>query len=181
MALPLLCSARGRAESAETQDPFDTGDSRYPAYLSLVDGLHVTGTPIEVDAGTYRLRVNGRVQKPLSLNLDEVRALPRQRLSFALECPGFFTDQGFWTGVPLKDLLALAGYDRDAAAVELTSIDGSYSQLVSLDTVLTGNVLVAYQFDDRDFAVYHGFPLRIAAEGEPGSVWVKWLGSITVQ
>jgi DMSO/TMAO reductase YedYZ molybdopterin-dependent catalytic subunit len=65
--------------------------------------------------------------------------------------------------------------------VDFASIDGSYTQTLTMAEALSGTVLVAYQFDDRDFPVWHGFPLRIAAEGKPGSLWVKWLGSITVR
>ena len=68
-----------------------------------------------------------------------------------------------------------------ARTVHFTSIDGSYTQVLSLEKVLKGNVLLAYEFEDRPFAVYHGFPLRLAAEGEAGSVWVKWLGRIEVR
>jgi DMSO/TMAO reductase YedYZ molybdopterin-dependent catalytic subunit len=107
--------------------------------------------------------------------------MPSQRLVMSLTCSGFFTDTGYWTGVPLAEILRLAGYKAGAARVEFASIDGSYSQSLSIDTILASNVLVAYQFDDRDFPVYHGFPLRIAAEGQPGSMWVKWLGTITVR
>jgi DMSO/TMAO reductase YedYZ molybdopterin-dependent catalytic subunit len=28
--------------------------------------------------------------------------------------------------------------------------------------------------------VVHGFPLRLAAKGRQGNVWVKWLGEIRV-
>jgi DMSO/TMAO reductase YedYZ molybdopterin-dependent catalytic subunit len=180
-AAPLFLFAGGRTESVTEARTFDQATARYPEYLSLVDGLHVTGTPIEVDVDAYRLKVNGLVTKPLELRLSEVRALPQERLYLSLNCPGFFTDQGFWTGVRLEEILRLAGYKSGAKVVELSSIDGSYTQSLTLAEVLEGNVLVAYQFDDRDFPVYHGFPLRLAAEGQPGSIWVKWLGSITVR
>ena len=118
---------------------------------------------------------------PLALTLEEVRRLHAERLFMPLTCPGFFTDQGYWTGVRLGELLRMAGYRAGATTVVFSSVDGSYSQRLPLSVVLGENILVAYQFDDRDFPVYHGYPLRIAAEGHPGAVWVKWLGSITVE
>jgi len=42
-------------------------------------------------------------------------------------------------------------------------------------------VSAAYEFNDKEFPVYHGFPLRVAAEGMQGNIWVKWLGEIVVQ
>jgi DMSO/TMAO reductase YedYZ molybdopterin-dependent catalytic subunit len=91
--------------------------STYPEYLSLADGLHVTGTPIEVDAATYRLKVGGLVATPLALSLDEVRSMPAERLLMSLTCPGFFTDTGYWTGVRVAEVLKRAGYRADASRV----------------------------------------------------------------
>ncbi len=171
--------ARGTVEGGAAGPP--PAATRTPEYLSLADGLHVTGTPVEVNVDSYRLKVAGLVAKPLELRLSEIRALPRERLLMSLNCPGFFTDEGYWTGVRLGEILRLAGYRSNARAVDFASIDGSYTQSLPLAEALKGTILVAYQFDDRDFPVYHGFPLRIAADGHPGSLWVKWLGSITVR
>ena len=162
--------------------PEEAGISdKYPAYLSLVDGLHVTGTPIEVDIDEYRLFVTGNVEKTLSLTFDEVKAFEPSRIHMELNCPGFFIDEGFWTGVYVRDLLAEAKVDPEATVVRLISIDGSYSKYLAIDDILESDIMVAYEFQDEEFPVYHGFPLRIAAEGQPGSIWVKWLGKIEVK
>jgi len=154
----LTLAPAGLAAGGGVEAPPPVIEDGYPEYLSLADGLHVTGTPIEVDAATYRLAINGKVREPQALSLEQVRALPAVRPLIDLECPGFFTDTGYWTGVPLRDLLDIAGMQNDAKAVEFISIDGSYSQSMSLSEIAERTVLVAYQFDGRDFAVYHGYP-----------------------
>lgn len=153
----------------------------YPAYLSLADGLHVTGTPVEVDLQSYRLEVSGKVRNPLSLTFEEVKGRESARIFMELNCPGFFTDTGHWTGVQVRTLLQEASVDPDAQRVKFTAIDGIYSKTLNLKDIQEDNVLIAYMFDDREFPVYHGFPLRIAAENRPGSNWVKWLGKIEVE
>lgn len=151
-----------------------------PSYLQLYEGLHITGTPIEVDIKSYRLKITGAVEKELNLTFDEVKKLSSVRKNIALECPGFFVDEGFWTGVKIPDLLNMAGLKKEAKRVKFISIDGTYSQTLALEEIKPNGFLISYQFNDKEFSKYHGYPLRVVADGEPGSVWVKWLGTIEV-
>jgi len=183
LALPWLvltgCSGRS-AESAGSEKSGSQGNPPTSLYLQLVEGLHVTGTPVEVDVETFRLRVEGAVEKPLSLSFEQVRALPAVRENITLNCPGFFTDRGTWTGVPVRDLLAMAGVRAEAARVFFTSLSEDYSSSLSLKDIERDGVLVAYEFDGKPFPVVHGFPLRLTARDHEGNVWVKWLEEIRV-
>ena len=149
-------------------------------YLQLVDGLHVTGTPVDVDSESFRLRVGGAVERPLSLSLAQLRGMPAVRADITLVCPGFFTDRGVWTGVPVRDLLALAGVRPGADRVVFTSLSQGYTSALSLADLERDGVLVAYEFDGKPFPVVHGYPLRLTAKDHEGNVWVKWLGEIQV-
>ena len=162
----------GRAVGASGEPPTSL-------YLQLVDGLHVTGTPVEVDIETFRLRVSGAVERPLSLSFEQIRALPAVREEITLNCPGFFTDRGVWTGVPVRDLLALAGVRAGASSVAFLSLSG-YRSTLSLEDLQKDGVLIAYEFEGKPFPVVHGFPLRLTAKDHQGSYWVKWLGEIQV-
>lgn len=176
-------AAAGAAEARESEA---SEVETYPKelfeaeYLSLVDGLHVTGTPVKVDIESYRLKVEGDVENPLALSFDEILAMEAQQIYAELNCPGFFTDVGYWTGVRVRDILAKAGVSEDAAAVEFIALDKSYKKQLPLDLVQEDGFLIAYKFNDKIFPPVHGYPLRVVAKGEPGSVWVKWLGEIRV-
>lgn len=146
----------------------------------VIDGLHVTGKPVEVDIDEYRLVVTGEVDNPLSLTFNQVKEMESKRIFVVLNCPGFFTDEGYWTGVDLRDLLDIAGIQEDAFRLSFISIDG-YTSTLSLESVMKNEgILVAYHFQDKEFPEVHGYPLRIVAEAEPGNVWVKWLAEIKV-
>jgi DMSO/TMAO reductase YedYZ molybdopterin-dependent catalytic subunit len=170
---------------AESQDETQDGDIplNNPLGFSyeVIDGLHVTGEPVEVDIDEYRLKITGEVDNPLSLTFDQVKEMESKRIFAVLDCPGFFTDEGYWTGVDLKDLLELAGYHEDASKLSFISIDG-YTGNLSLESVMKNeSILVAYHFQDKEFPEVHGYPLRIVAKSEPGNVWVKWLAEIKVR
>jgi sulfane dehydrogenase subunit SoxC len=185
VALPLLGAgcAGSRGKDGAGPEGRSVGESSAPPaslYLKLVDGLHVTGTPVEVDAESFRLRLEGAVERPLSLSLEQLRALPAVREEITLNCPGFFTDRGVWTGVPVRDLLAMAGARPGANRVTFTSLSQGYSSTLSLEELQRDGMLVAYEFEGKPFPVVHGFPLRLTAKDHQGSVWVKWLGEIRV-
>jgi DMSO/TMAO reductase YedYZ molybdopterin-dependent catalytic subunit len=147
----------------------------------LVEGLHVTGTPVDIDIETYRLKISGAVDTPLNLSLEEIRAMESRREFITLVCPGFFTDEGTWTGVRIADLLDLAGVRDGADQLRFVAADGNYSATLKLEEVMGEGMLIAYAFQDKPLPKVHGYPLRLVAKDQPGNRWVKWLGQIVVQ
>ena len=73
LVLPWLvltgCSGRS-AESAGSEKGGSQGNPPTSLYLQLVEGLHVTGTPAGGDIEAFRLRVEGAVEKSLSLSVE---------------------------------------------------------------------------------------------------------------
>jgi sulfoxide reductase catalytic subunit YedY len=155
-------------------------DEEVPGYLTIYEGLHITGTHVDVDIEEYRLTVQGEVEKQIELSFEEVKALDSVRIYSELNCPGFFIDKGNWTGVPLKTILELAGIKEGASEVSFISIDESYQKNIPLEEAFEDGMLIAYEFEDEEFSKYHGFPLRLVADEKAGSYWVKWLGTIEV-
>jgi sulfite dehydrogenase (cytochrome) subunit A len=186
--LPVAFSALAFAEGGGGSNPVpaqagkaaQTAPSEFK-YMDLFEDLHITGTPIEIDIATYRLTVTGKVEKPLALSLEEVKALKAADRELALNCPGYFTDSGIWTGVPVRTLLEKAGVQAEAKAVIFTTVDESYTTRFPIQEAQSADMLVAYRFNGKDFHRVHGFPLRLVAGGKEGSDWVKWLGKIIVE
>jgi hypothetical protein len=150
--------------------------------IEMIDGLHVTGTPPEIDISTYGLKITGLVEKELNLTFDEIKAMPAERIYAELNCPGFFVDKGYWTGVKISYLTDMAGINKnEAKKLVFSDFSGEYNRNVEIAKISQEGFLVAYQFNDKEFPEVHGFPLRIVAKDEPGSLWVKWLGEIKVE
>jgi DMSO/TMAO reductase YedYZ molybdopterin-dependent catalytic subunit len=185
LAFALAALAGCVARETETADsspdesaPWISGiGGSYP----LVEGLHVTGTPVDIDIDTYRLKITGAVDTQLSLSLEQIKAMEAQREFVILDCPGFFTDEGNWTGVRIADLLDLAGVKPEAGQLKFVAADGKYSANLKLEEVTGEGMLIAYAFEDKPLPKVHGYPLRVVAKDQQGNRWVKWLGQIVVQ
>ena len=154
-----------------------TPPATVPRYAQLDEttDLHVTGVVPEVaDLTTWRLVVDGTVSTPLALTYDELRCLDRMEARPLLVCPGFFEDIATWTGVPLRDVLTLAGAPTAGVRVRLYGADG-YSQQISIEDAMAPSVYLAYEWEGEPLPIIHGFPLRAVVPGSHGSAWVKWL------
>ena len=92
----------------------------YPGYAQQEPetGLHVTSNALRVDLASYRLKVSGLVNQPLSLSYDDLRCLPKVQADVRLECPGYFVDWATLAGPTLASVIALAGPRPDVAACD---------------------------------------------------------------
>jgi len=153
-----------------------------PGYAELdpTTGLHMTGTPAEIDLETYRIEITGKVERPLSLSYDDLRCLPKVETHSVLVCPGFFQDEATWAGVPLGEILALAQVHEDATGLRLIGADG-YSSFVRLQEIPGDNNILAYEWEGEPLPILHGFPVRAVFPELNGNRWVKWLIEIEVE
>jgi DMSO/TMAO reductase YedYZ molybdopterin-dependent catalytic subunit len=136
-------------------------------------------TDIGIDPGTYRLKLTGRVDKPLSLSLDQIKQFPSTTEVVLLICPGVFVNNGRWTGVSLKTLLQESRVKKGAEAID---IKGAQEKMVriSLKELSEKKVILAYRVNDLILPRKHGFPLRLVLEDHYGYEWVKYVDEIVV-
>ncbi len=158
-----------------------------------------------LDPATWRLRVAGRVERPLRLALHELRQLPSQTVVVTLECAGngrFLLDPptpgeqwrhgavstAEWTGVPLGEILDRAGLDRQARELVFRGADSgpvdgrsapiTFERSLSVDVARDAGALVAYAMNGDQIPVPHGFPVRLVVPDWYGVASVKWLTEI---
>jgi|WetSurMetagenome_2_1015567.scaffolds.fasta_scaffold93519_2 DMSO/TMAO reductase YedYZ molybdopterin-dependent catalytic subunit len=153
-----------------------------PGYTDVdpATGLHVTGTPQEVDVTTYRLKVTGKVDKELNLTYEEILGLPKQTATPTLVCPGYFKDTAAWSGASLRTILDMAGVQPNAKSLVMSAADG-YATTISLEDALLPQNFLAYELEGETLPALHGFPLRAVFPDRYGSYWVKWLTEIEVR
>ncbi len=158
-----------------------TPPATIPGYVQLdpSTNLHMTGTVQYLDLESWRLVISGKVDRPLALTLDELRCLPKIEARPLLVCPGFFEDDATWAGVPITNVLQLAGVQAGAQGIRLKSADG-YSAPVRLEVAAAPGSFLAYEWEGEPLPILHGFPLRAVFPTEEGNYWVKWLVEIEV-
>ena len=157
----------------------------------------------EIDTATYRLRVSGLVDRPLSLSLAELRAMPSRELVFGFECSGNrgpvngLSSNGRWRGVPLRAVLEWAGVKPEAREFVLFGadhgeedvefrgrtypVDQQYGRSLQRDQALSDEPLLAYSLNDEPLTTHQGRPLRLLVPGWYGAPNVKWVSEIHVQ
>lgn len=120
----------------------------------------MTGIAQQIDLASYRLKVSGMVDHPLSLTYDDLRCMPKVTNNPELICPGVFVDRATWTGVPIQYVLDLAGVQPEATELTLVSADG-YEVRLPIDTASAEKNFLAYEVNGDLLPVLHGFPLRV--------------------
>lgn len=136
-----------------------------------------------VDGQSWRLRVGGMVDRPMTLSLADLRALPATSEYVTLECisndvGGQLMSTGAFTGVRLSDLVGMASPQARATWVGFKARDG-YTESLPLDIVHgSPEILVAYDLDGAPLPTGHGYPARILIPGRYGMKGPKWLDSL---
>ena len=171
-------------------------------------GLHYLLTHYDipvVDPAGFELTIGGRVGRPLTLSVDELRARPAVELEVTMECAGngraFLSPRPLsqpwlaeavgtaaWSGTPLAPLLAEAGPLDDAVEVVFTGLDRGFEageeqdfeRSLPLEEALRDDVLLAHGMNGGPLLPQHGYPLRLVVPGWYGMASVKWLTQITV-
>ncbi|MET8013344.1 molybdopterin-dependent oxidoreductase [Streptomyces sp. NPDC005271] len=141
----------------------------------------VTSSVPHKDATTYRLTVDGLVDKPTTYHLADLRALPQHRLVRDVQCvTGWRVPGTPFEGVRLSTLLDAAGVPPQAKAVRFSCFDGAYTESLTLDQARRPDVLIALRMRDKPLGHSHGGPVRLYVAPMYFYKSAKWLSGITV-
>lgn len=167
---------------------------------------HIFPIPTRVNLSTWRLKVTGHVERPLELSIDDLQSkLPTAKVVAVNQCSGnsrgrsaprVFGGQwgdgamgnAEWAGVPLREILAMAGLKAGAVQVSFNGLDEPPAPSVadfvkSLDVTHImddPNLLVAHQMNGQPLPMLNGFPARLVVPGWYSTYWVKHLTEIEV-
>ncbi|MFM9975932.1 MAG: sulfite oxidase [Beijerinckiaceae bacterium] len=156
----------------------------------------------------WTMTVDGAVKNKLTLSVGDLKSkFKAQTYRMVMECGGngrsFFQPQGRgnqwtnggagcaeWTGVPLADVLKMAGLNADAKFTGHYGADPHLSGDSNRDAISRGmpiakalerHSLVVWAMNGQPLTNIHGGPLRLIVPGWPGSLSAKWLKRVLVR
>jgi DMSO/TMAO reductase YedYZ molybdopterin-dependent catalytic subunit len=127
----------------------------------------------------WRLTVEGRVARPQSFSLSDLKRLRSRTQITRHTCEEGWTAIGEWTGVPLGAVLDAAGILPSARFVQLQSFD-DWADCIDLVDAFHPQTLLAYGMNGRDLPVPHGAPLRLRVERQVGYKSMKYVHRLVV-
>jgi DMSO/TMAO reductase YedYZ molybdopterin-dependent catalytic subunit len=170
--------------------------------------LHYVRSNFPFPAHDGNLTIGGAARNPMTLTLDELRALPAVERTVTLECAGngrlgqtplpagepwgrYAVSTARWRGVPLHQVLRRAAPSPDGLEVTFEGADhGRYAQHEDISFVRSlplshaidpaSDILIAYEMNSEPLSREHGAPFRLIVPGWYGMASVKWLKRIKV-
>ena len=159
-----------------------------------------------LDNEQFSLNVNGAVESPSELSIEQLKKFPKRDLLVVMECAGNgrasmnpvikgtpwnlgAISQAIFRGTSLGNILETADYLTNAIEVRFTGSDQGvirtgeverYARSLPIEVALHPDTLLAWEMNGDPLADQHGFPLRLVVPGWYGMASVKWLEEITV-
>ena len=131
----------------------------------------------KVDTKNYRLVIDGLTARKLSLSYDELQKKGHLKKLVTLHCVEGWSVTALWEGIPLPDLLALAGPLPRAVTIIFHSVDG-YTTSIPLQRVQEKNLIIADRINGMVLPSAQGYPFIFVAEEKWGYKWARWISRI---
>jgi hypothetical protein len=163
------------------------GQNGLPPEITPIDDFyHVSKNFVDpkVAEEGWSLQIGGMVERPYSLTLADIRAMPAVTETRTLACisnevGGDLISNATWKGVRVKDLLERAGVKSGAVDLALSARDG-YTESFPIEKALNGDVIAVYEMNGQPLPDKNGFPLRLLVPDIYGMKNVKWITKMDV-
>lgn len=129
---------------------------------------------------SYRLELAGPAGTR-RFTLTELEELPQHTSPLPITCVEGWSANAVWTGIRLRDLIALAGGDETSTAQVFSLQEFGYNQsTVAPPHARDPLTLIALRLNGETLHIEHGYPCRLIAPNRPGVMQTKWLRRIVV-
>jgi DMSO/TMAO reductase YedYZ molybdopterin-dependent catalytic subunit len=136
----------------------------------------------QVDSKSWNLTIKGLVEKPLTINYDQIKSMPSVEEYVTLECisnkiGGDLISTALWKGVSLSYLLDKAAIKPNVKYVVFRCADG-YDVGIPIERSQMEGTILAYDMNYTPLTPKHGFPVRAIVPGLYGMMNPKWITEI---
>jgi DMSO/TMAO reductase YedYZ molybdopterin-dependent catalytic subunit len=141
----------------------------------------------------WRIMVGGLVEHPLSVSMDQLRAMPSRTQITRHDCVEGWSCIGEWKGTQVQLLLAMAKPKEGARYVvfrcadPMTDSDGDgvndtdfYYESLDMVEATHPQTVLAYELNGQSLGIEHGAPVRVRAERQLGYKQPKYVMAIEV-
>lgn len=161
------------------------------------------GVP-QADLDRWVIRIDGLVEKPITLTLKELQKFPLHTLHAVLECSGNYrglqkpqvpgvqwgkgaVGNAAWSGALLSEVLKKARVKPSAKFARIEGADKpalaatpAFVRSVPLSKIMEEGTLLAWKMNRQPMPTLHGGPLRLILPNWYGQNWIKWVTHITL-
>ncbi|HEY7522258.1 MAG TPA: molybdopterin-dependent oxidoreductase [Candidatus Limnocylindrales bacterium] len=138
-----------------------------------------------IDVAGWQLRIHGMVDRETTLSFAELAALPEFEQYVTIACVSNevgdrLVGNAKWTGVRLRDILAMAGVQAGATQLVGRSVDGWTAGMPTAWVMDPAREpMIALRMNGEPLPMEHGFPARLIVPGLYGYVSAtKWLAEL---
>jgi DMSO/TMAO reductase YedYZ molybdopterin-dependent catalytic subunit len=128
----------------------------------------------------WRLSVNGLVERPGLLSIDQLKSYPSHTQITELACEEGWSYIAEWNGVRLSYVLEMVGARPEAKYVIYHSIESDWWDSVDMADAMHPQTFLTYGMNGDDLPVPHGGPLRLRVPRQLGYKSVKFITGLTV-
>lgn len=135
--------------------------------------------PPEIELVNWRLEVFGLVEQPLSLTLDELKALPQVKVFADFHCVTRWSRLGnLWEGVATRAIAERVQVKPEARFVLAHAYDNGWTTNLPLEYFLAEDSLLTHTHDGQPIAREHGGPVRLMIPQLYAWKSAKWIREI---
>lgn len=178
----VLATAGGTVPWLRQVSVFATRSGEGPQGVPINRSAEAAGVTAADAAAEFRLVVaNG--SREVALSRSDLEQLPQHTEELPIACVEGWSATGEWSGVRVRDLLALVDAPRDRdIAVQSMQRRGAFSRtLLQANFADDERTLLALTLAGEPLTLDHGSPCRIIAPNRPGVLQTKWVRRLEVR
>ena len=146
-------------------------------FLSKKFPVLTYGSTPQVNLQTWKIRIFGLVDQEVTLDWKQFTDLDWVTVTADFHCVTQWSSlDNTWEGVPVADLVSMAGV-RPGANYIMAHCFGGYTTNLPLDLVMEEG-LVVHRQNGEELGMDHGWPTRLIVPSRYGWKSAKWLNGI---